>query len=190
MVSLPWRLNKTDENKPVVVFFEDEGRFGRISREMYCWVKKDMVPSVARQMVREYIYAYSAIAPQTGDCFSMIAPCCNTEAMNCFLNQLTNHYTNYRIILLLDKAGWHISKNISPTENLLLMHLPPYSPELNPVELLWREIRRKYFHNKIFNSLDEVEDTLSIALASYHKNSEAVKQLARGYLNFNKIDGG
>ena len=141
---------------------------------MYCWVKKDMVPAVARQMVREYIYAYNAIAPQTGDCFSMIAPYCNTEAMNCFLDQLAAQYSHYRIVLLLDKAGWHISKNICLPGNLLLMHLPPYSPELNPVELLWREIRRKYFHNKIFNSLDEVENTLSIALDWYYRNANAI----------------
>ena len=149
-----------------------------------------MVPTVARQMIREYIYAYSAIAPQTGDCFSMIAPYCNTEAMNCFLLQLASQYNQYRIVLLLDKAGWHISKDLALQGNIVLMHLPPYSPELNPVELLWREIRNKYFHNKIFNSLDQVEDTLSIALANYHHNSDAIKQLAKGYSFFNKIDGG
>ena len=157
---------------------------------MYCWVKKDMVPSVARQMIREYIYAYSAIAPQTGDCFSMIAPYCNTEAMNCFLQQLSAKYSHYRVVLILDKAGWHISKNITVPANLFLIHLPPYSPELNPVELLWREIRRKYFHNKIFNSLDDVEDHLVVALTAYHNNHNAVKQLANGYFIFNKIDGG
>jgi transposase len=157
---------------------------------MYCWVKKDMSPSVARQMVREYIYAFSAIAPQTGDCYSMIAPCCNTEAMNCFLTQLANQYANYRIVLLLDKAGWHISKNICLANNLLLLHLPAYSPELNPVELLWREIRKKHFHNKIFNTLDQVEDTLSVALAAYHNNTQDTKQLSKGHLYFNKIDGG
>ena len=157
---------------------------------MYCWVKKDMVPCVVRQMIREYIYAYSALAPQTGDCFSMIAPCCNTEAMNCFLSRLAHQYSHYRMVLLLDKAGWHISKNVHLANNLLLMHLPAYSPELNPVELLWREVRRKYFHNKIFNSLDEVENTLSLALARYHQNIGAVKQLAKGHLYFNKIDGG
>ena len=149
-----------------------------------------MVPSVARQMIREYIYAYSAIAPQTGDCFSMIAPYCNTESMNCFLQQLAIQYSQYRIVLILYKAGWHISRNISLPDNLFLLHLPPYSPELNPVELLWREIRRKYFHNKIFNSLDDVEDNLANALAEYHKKPNAVKQLANGYSFFNKIDGG
>lgn len=190
MASLRWPATQTTTTKPIVVFFEDEGRFGRISREMYCWVKKDMVPSVARQMVREYIYAYSALAPQTGDCFSMIAPHCNTEAMNCFLSQLCTQYADYRIVLLLDKAGWHISKSLQLPDNILLLHLPPYSPELNPVELLWREIRRKHFHNKIFNSLDQVEDSLSDALADYHLNPFAVKKLSGGFCYFNNLDRG
>jgi transposase len=181
LASIRWDIKPEDCKKPVVVFFEDEGRFGRISREMYCWVKKDVVPSVARQMIREYIYAYSAIAPATGDCFSMIAPFCNTESMNCFLSLLANKYSDYRIVILLDKAGWHISQSIKLPNNLILIHLPPYSPELNPVELLWREMRRKNFHNKIFNSLDDVENTLSVALAQYHKNPDAIKKLAHGY---------
>jgi len=54
------------------------------------------VPSVAKQMIREYIYAYSALSPQTGDCFSMISPLCNTEAMNEFLRQLSDQYPGYR----------------------------------------------------------------------------------------------
>ncbi len=181
MAAIQWRTNKVNDNRPVVVFFEDEGRFGRISREMYCWVKRDVVPSVARQMIREYIYAYSAIAPATGDCFSMIAPQCNTESMNHFLELLTRHYSDYRIVLLLDKAGWHISQGLKLPTNLVLLHLPPYSPELNPVELLWREIRRKHFHNKIFNSLDDVENTLNNALAQYHISASDIKQLSKGY---------
>lgn len=171
-------------SKPVVVFFEDEARFGRISREMFCWVKKDMVPTVARQMVREYIYAYSALSPQTGDCFSMISPFCDSEAMNCFLGDLAACYPDYRIIMILDKAGWHISKTLKFPDNLMLMHLPPYSPELNPVELLWREIRAKHFHNKIFGSLDDVEDALEKALAGCHKNPNAIRKLSNGYNTF------
>ena len=112
---------------PVVVFFEDEARVGRISREMRCWVRSDMVPSVAKQMIREYIYAYSALSPQTGDCFSMISPFCNTAAMNQFLQQLSIQYCNYRIVLILDKAGWHISKTLEIADNIKLMHLNAYS---------------------------------------------------------------
>ncbi len=149
---------------------------------MACWVKGNMIPSVARQMVREYIYAYSALSPQTGDCYSMISPYCNTEAMNEFLQQLSRHYNNYRIIIILDKAGWHISQSLEISDNITLLHLNPYSPELNPVELLWREIRRKYFHNIIFENLDEVENTLQNALRNYHQQKDDVKKLANGFL--------
>ena len=167
---------------PVIVFFEDEARFGRISREMACWVKSKMVPCVAKQMIREYIYTYSALSPQTGDCFSMISPFCNTDAMNEFLQLLSSQYPNYRIILILDKAGWHISQSLKMADNIKMLHLNPYSPEQNPVELLWREIRRKYFHNKIFNSLDDVENTLLQALLNYHTHKEDVKKLSKGFL--------
>lgn len=149
---------------------------------MACWVKASMIPSVARQMIREYIYAYSALSPQTGDCYSMISPYCNTEAMNEFLQQLSRHYNNYRIILIVDKAGWHISQTLKIADNIKLLHLNPYSPEQNPVELLWREIRRKYFHNTIFQSLDEVESKLQQALLEYHLHKEAVQKLAKGFL--------
>jgi transposase len=150
---------------------------------MACWVRADMIPTVARQMIREYIYAYAAISPQTGDCYSIISPYCNTDAMNEFLQQVSSHYSHYRIIMILDKAGWHISTSLKVAPNIQLMHLAPYSPELNPVEVLWREVRRKYFHNKIFHTLDEVETVLEEALNDYHLNKTAIKQLSNGFLH-------
>ena len=142
-----------------------------------------MIPSVARQLIREYIYAYSALSPQTGDCYSLISPYCNTEAMNEFLQQLSSQYKQYRIILILDKAGWHISQSLKLADNIKLLHLNPYSPEQNPVELLWREIRRKYFHNVIFENLDEVENKLQQALLYYYQHKQDVIKLSNGFLS-------
>jgi transposase len=150
---------------------------------MACWVKKTSIPSVARQMIREYIYAYSALSPQTGDCYSIISPFCNTDAMNEFLKQLSTHYSNYRIILILDKAGWHTSHSLQLTDNIQLLHLNPYSPELNPVELLWREIRKNYFHNQLFSSLNDVEKVLQKALLTYHQNKKETINLSKGFLS-------
>lgn len=149
---------------------------------MACWIKSGCVPAVARQMIREYIYAYSALSPQTGDCYSIISPCCNTEAMNAFLQHLSVQYSHYRIILILDKAGWYISQSLQVAENIKLLHLHPYSPKQNPGELLWREIRKKYFHNRIFNSLGEVENNLLTDLANYHHHKEAVMKLSKGFI--------
>ena len=137
---------------------------------------------MTKQLIGEYIYAYSALSPQTGDCYSMISPVCNTESMNEFLQQLSTQYSGYRIILMLDKAGWHISQSLKLAENIQLLHLNPYSPELNPVELLWREIRRKYFHNRIFTSLNKVEENLQQLHLDYHQNKEAINKLSKGFL--------
>lgn len=180
----------TQKDNPLVVFFQDEARFGRISRETACWVRKDMIPAVRRQLIREYVYAYSALSPQTGDCFSLISPVCNTEAMGIFVTLLAEQYHHYRILILLDKAGWHTSNKLELPENVRLMHLTPYSPELNPVELLWRELRAKYFHNTFFDSLDQVEQTLSAPLAHYHHSKNLILSLSKGYKYFNKIDSG
>jgi hypothetical protein len=79
-------------NKKVVVFYQDEGRFGRISNEVACGVEKNEVPNIPKQMVREYVYAFSALSPQTGECYSIISPHCNTEAMSIFLNELSKKY--------------------------------------------------------------------------------------------------
>jgi transposase len=151
---------------------------------MACWVGHDMVPSVARQLVREYLYAYSALCPTTGDCYSMISPYCNTAAMNEFLRQLSAFYAQYRVVIILDKAGWHRSKSLVLPANIQLLHLAAYSPELNPVELLWRETRRKHFHNKIFESLDAVEDALLTALQQWHEDKTAIRKLSAGFANY------
>ena len=102
--------------------------------------------------------------------------------MNEFLSQLSLFYNHYRIIIILDKAGWHISQSLRLAANIQLMHLAPYSPELNPVELLWREIRRKHFHNKIFETLDEVENTLQTALQECHQNKDGIQRLSLGFI--------
>jgi transposase len=171
----------SQQNKKVVVFYQDEGRFGRISNEVACWVDKNDIPSIPKQMVREYVYAFSALSPQTGDCFSIIFPHCNTEAMSVFLDELSRQYHEYRIIMILDKAGWHRSIDLQIPENIKLLHLCPYSPELNPVELLWRQVRAKYFNNLIFDSMDEVCNQLEIALKNMHNDKEAILKLSNGY---------
>lgn len=81
--------------------------------------------------------------------------------MNVFLSELSNHYIRYRMIIILDGAGWHTSKLLEVPENIKLLHLPPYAPELNPVEHIWDYIReQKKFNNDTFKSIEAVEDKL------------------------------
>jgi transposase len=79
----------------------------------------------------------------------------------------------------MDKAGWHTTNQLKIPDNIIVWFLPPYSPELNPAELIWRELRAKYFNNKTFNSMNDVEDHLEFALKDFALAKESVKRLTK-----------
>jgi len=140
---------------------------------------KGIIPKVTQQLIREYTYAFSAVCPETGVICSLVMPYADSGTMNIFLKTLSEQQQNERIILCMDKAGWHTTKQLEVPSNIILWFLPPYSPELNPVGLLWREIRAKYFNNKTFDSLDHVDDHLVFALKDIAFNKEDIKNLTK-----------
>ena len=105
-------------------------------------------------------YLYSAINPETGEEFTLFLPTVNTEMMNLYLSHLRETYPGKRMILVMDQAGWHKAKELKVPEGIELEYLPPYSPELNPVERLWQWIRRHFCRNRMFDSLDQLENAL------------------------------
>jgi transposase len=164
---------------PLRLYFQDEARFGRINTVQKCWCIKGIIPKVTQQLIREYTYAFSSVCPETGELFSLIMPYADSQAMDIFLQTLSKQQQNERIILCMDKAGWHTTKHLNIPNNIILWFLPPYSPELNPVELIWRELRAKYFNNKTFTSLKLVDDHLEFALIDFAKDKNAVKRLTK-----------
>jgi hypothetical protein len=95
-----------------------------------------------------------------------------------FLKAFSEAYLNYRIVLCLDGAGWHTSKALILPENVQLLKLPPYSPELNPTEHIWDYIReQKKFNNYTFPTLDAVEAQLSKSLKEINNEKELMKSM-------------
>lgn len=156
---------------------QDEGRFGRISNLCNCWAPLGIRPTVPNQIVREYVYAYSAVAPSIGRIYSLILPYSNTENMNIFLESLSQEFKDYYIIMQMDKAGWHKSNNLKVPENIKIIYQPAYSPELNPTEHVWDYLREKLFNNRLFKSLNEVINTLCIGLKSLSIDTETIKSM-------------
>ena len=132
---------------------------------------------VGKQLIREYVYVYTAICPENGESLSLIMPFANTESMNIFLSEFSNKYKDYRIILSMDRAGWHKSKELLKPENIRFLFIPPYSPELNPVEHIWDYIREKFFNNHVFKKLDYIVDDLCIALNHLNSVKDEMKSL-------------
>lgn len=145
----------------VRLMFQDEAGFGRINKPKYCWSIKGQRPSVPCHHIREYRYVYGAIEPLTGEGHFLIMPSCDSGCMNVFLSTLSEIYPNDRILLCCDGAAWHKSAKLDIPDNICLFFIPPYTPEMNPIEQIWKKIRLRGFRNQVFPSLNKVVDRLS-----------------------------
>jgi transposase len=82
-----------------------------------------------------------------------------------------------RIVMVLDGAGWHAGHALRVPANMRLLPLPPYAPELNPVEHVWDELREKNFHNLVFDSLDALEDHLEASLRDLEGDPDRIRSI-------------
>ena len=157
--------------------FQDEARFGRINDVRRCWAPKPVRPLCQAMLTHEYTYAYGAVDVVSGALDSLILPHVNTDCMQFFLDEVGARHPASRIIMVLDGAGWHTGGALRPPANMKLLTLPPYAPELNPVEHLWDELREKFFHNCAFDSIDALEDQLQIGLLALETDPTRVKSI-------------
>lgn len=149
-----------------MVMFQDEARFGRITTRNDCWAPSGVRPVVPQQAIREYTYAYAAVAPKTGEIDSFILPDMTSVALSVFLKEVSARHPDDFILMILDGAPCHHSKKeeLVVPKNIHLRFLPPYSPELNPTENLWDEMREKHFNNCVFRDMNAVRKRMILAL--------------------------
>ena len=159
------------------IMFADEARFGRMNRPRPCWAPIGTRPEVAAQLIREYIYLYGAVAPKDGTCVYLIMPTSNTACFQAFLDVLVRKFARQDILLVLDGAPNHRSGDLAVPDNITLLYLPPYSPELNPKENLWDEIREKIFKNYALKSIDAVHAKLKQAVLYIERNAKLVQSI-------------
>jgi putative transposase len=162
-------------NANIRLMYQDEAGFGRISDMAKCWAPKGVRPIVYRHHIREYEYAYGAVDPISGDKFFLVLPNCDAECMNIFLRELSAAFPVDYILLGVDNATWHKAKTLVIPDNIRIFFLPPRTPELNPIEQIWKEIRKRGFKNKIFKSLDKVVGHLCDTILSL--SNDCVKSI-------------
>lgn len=158
--------------------FQDEARFGRISDVRHCWDKKPHRPIVRAMLTQQYTYAYAAVSPVDGKFDSLILPQVNGHCMQLFLNEIAARYPDENVVMVIDGAGWHRSRELKLADNVRTVLLPPYAPELNPQEHVWDELREKFFHNRAFDSMDALETHLEAALKSFELSPERMRSIA------------
>ena len=151
-----------DQGRMVEIWFYDEGRFGLKPCTGRTWAKRGKRPLAYVKPGYKNFYLFTAVNPVTGEEFTLQLPEVNTEMMNLYLAHFREVSKDSHIILVVDGAGWHRAKDLVLPSGIELLHLPPYSPELNPVERLWQWLRRHVCRNRIFDSLEELASALTL----------------------------
>ncbi len=157
--------------------FQDEARFGRISDTRRCWCPRPLRPVCDVVVSHEYSYVYGTVSVLDGVLDTLILPHVNTDCMQIFLDEVASRHPEERIVMILDGAGWHKSKSLAIPDNIRLLFLPPYSPELNPMENLWEELREKSFHNRVFESQWALENQLEVSLKELESDNKRVASI-------------
>jgi len=164
-------------DRRVRLLFQDEARFGRMVRIRRCWSPCPLRPTVDNGYERQFVYVYGAVSPLQGELDWMICREMNTVRMNEFLRQVSEAHAEEFLIMIVDGASSHRSKDLVVPDNLRLVPLPGYSPELNPQEHVWDELREKEFPNRVFADLESVRAQLEKGLPRMTGNREALRSL-------------
>lgn len=111
----------------------------------------------------------------------MVMTYCDTVSTNVFMAELSKKYPDDIILLVCDGAGWHKSKTLICPENIKLLSIPPYTPEMNPIEQIWKQLRSMGFRNEVFRSLEAVVDRLCETIR--HLTTDMVRSItARNWI--------
>jgi hypothetical protein len=101
----------------------------------------------------DWTYLYAAVQPATGAGFALVLPMVSIRAMNLFLKRFADSLApGVHAILVLDQAGWHGSRQLRVPDNVTLVPLPPYAPELNPVERAWLYLRERFLSHRLLDN--------------------------------------
>lgn len=159
--------------------FQDEARFGRVRQPARCWAPRQTRPTVPQQIIREYTYAYAVVSPRDGAMDSLILPDMYADAMSLFLKEISSRYPDNYILMVTDGAPCHRAGTLKIPNNIKLLTLPPYSPQLNPVENLWGEVREKWFSNSVFRDMKGVTNQLIQALNDFESDQSRIAKLSQ-----------
>jgi len=149
--------------------FYDESRFGLITDIGRKWTIRGIKPIIPYQQKYEYFYLYQSTDIKTGEDFSMFMSHLDTISLNEYLKRLSERFKNEKIVLIMDNASFHKSKKLNIPENIKIEYIPPYSPELNPQERRFEDIK-KFLKNRVFKTIEDLERKVEEILLSYTNN--------------------
>ena len=138
-------------DQQVAVWFQDEARVGQQGTLTRVWAERGSSPRAVRQTEYKWGYVFGAVNPLTGQSSALISPTVNTRLMSAHLRMIAEEAGEQtHVVLVLDGAGWHKAKGLVVPASMTLLFLPPYSPELMPMERVWQWMLQHDLSNRVF----------------------------------------
>jgi hypothetical protein len=146
--------------KPLELCWQDEARVGQQGSLTYIWADRGSRPRAPRDQRYNWAYLFGAVCPARGVGAALVLPSVSTAAMNLHLAEISTQIApGAHAVLVRDGAGWHqTGGNLKLPDNISILRLPPYSPELNPVENIWQFLRQNHLANRVFDTYDDIVD--------------------------------
>jgi hypothetical protein len=162
----------------VQLWAQDEARFGQKGSLRRLWAPRGSRPRRPRQTEYGNLYLFGAVCCQSGEACGWLMPWANTETMNAYLAAWSAQLPpDVHAVVLIDSAGWHVAQALVVPNKLTLLALPPRSPELNPAEMLWREMRQRYLGNRVFVDMAALDEAVGQAWRALIANTARLTRL-------------
>ncbi|MEH6711568.1 MAG: IS630 family transposase [Paraglaciecola polaris] len=159
-------------------WFQDEARIGQQNTTTRLWAHKGTRPRAVKQQQFDYAYLFGAICPSTGRTEAIIAPWVNRDIMRQHLELISAATeSGCHAVVIMDGAGWHTDDIAKDIPNLSIIKLPPYSPELNPIEQVWSWLRQHHLANRSFESYDDILEACTTAWNDFVNDLKRVTQM-------------
>lgn len=160
------------------VWYQDEARFGQQNTTTRLWAKKGTRPRAVKQQQFEYAYIFGAVCPATGASEALILPTINRAGMTEHLRLISARTKpNRHAVIIVDGAGFHQEYLADQFKNITIIKLPPYSPELNPVEQIWQWLRQNELANRCFNGYEDIVNECCRAWNSFISDVNRIKEM-------------
>lgn len=146
------------------LWFLDEARIGQTGRTCRRWFENGIRPRGRRDLRHDALYLFGAVCPERDYGVALVLPEVSAVAMQAMLDELAAAVTpGTHAVVILDRAGWHIAKELVTPTNITPVFLPPYSPELNAIERVWLYLRERFLSHRLWPSYQEILDACCAA---------------------------
>ncbi len=168
------------KDKPIEVWFQDEARVGQKGSLTHIWAERGSRPPKLRDQRHGSVWLFGAVCAARGVGAGLVTGCINAEAMSLHLDEISFHVApGAHAVVVLDGAGWHqTGGRLRVPDNITLMPLPPYCPELNPVENVWQYLRQNELSFNVWDGVDAIVDACCAAWNKLVSAPETITSIA------------